>query len=215
MEDIKSENKPPKWSLLRQNNETGEIVDLNRPFKNGFEIMVERKQRENDSLVKLNLNKGRVLFSRTNDCQYNSVYIDKIRQNPFGKNALFRGYLDILRDRLCAYTNALCHEKDYVTQPLNPMSTTDLIQYLEISKAQFYKFFKEAKERGVLCEVTYDTNGKKKTAILVNPAYAHRTVELSWEVCRAFSDDKVFKSILKEWHIEQIERVNTEIKYLK
>jgi hypothetical protein len=56
---------------------------------------------------------------------------------------------------------------------------------------------------------------KKKTAILVNPAYAHRTVELSWEVCRAFSDDKVFKSILKEWHIEQIERVNTDIKYLK
>ena len=78
-----------------------------------------------------------------------------------------------------------------------------------------YKFFKEAKELGVLCEVTYDTNGKKKTAILVNPAYAHRTVELSWEVCRAFSDDKVFKSILKEWHIEQLERVNTDIKYLK
>jgi hypothetical protein len=79
----------------------------------------------------------------------------------------FNGYIQscfLLWFRLCAYTNALCHEKDYVTQPLNPMSTTDLIQYLEISKAQFYKFFKEAKERGVLCEVTYDTNGKKKTA---------------------------------------------------
>ena len=50
------ENKPPKWSLLRQNNETGEIVDMHRPFKNGFDIMVERKQRESDSLVKLNQN---------------------------------------------------------------------------------------------------------------------------------------------------------------
>ena len=48
--DNNDENKPPKWSLLRQNNETGEIVDMHRPFKNGFDIMVERKQRESDHL---------------------------------------------------------------------------------------------------------------------------------------------------------------------
>lgn len=213
MEEVKEEVQ--QWELAKVNKGTGEIIDLNRPFKTGLDYKVARLEKDLSAVEKLNTTQGRINFRQTNDCRYTSVYIDTTRRNPFGKNALFRGYLDILRDRLCIYTNAICQDKEYPTQGIKPLNKNEMIEYLEISKTQFYRFFKEAKDLGVLCEVTYDTNGEKRTAVLLNPAYSHQSVELSWEVCYAFANDKTFQSVLKESHIVQIERVNTDIKYLK
>lgn len=204
-----------EWKLAKVNTSTGELIRFNSDFKTPQEKYADKIEKEYTRLIKLNEEKGLVLFSNTYDPKYVVTYVDVSRRNPFKKNAKYRGYLDILRDNLCRYTNAIVYDREKPNQIPKPMNTVDMIAYLEIGKSAFYEFMAEAKKLGVICHATYDVGGVKKEAYLLNPAYAHQSVELSWEVMNAFANDKAFQSILTPQIKEQILRLNNKINYLK
>lgn len=205
----------PQWKMAKYNTETGEMVSFLTDYKTFKEQYADKIEKASNKLIKLNTEKGLIEFKDSFDGRYVATYIDVSRRNPLGNNIVYRGYVDLLRERLCKFTNAIVHDKEYPTQAPRPMSYNDLMELTGLKRTRFKDFIETIKQLGIICEVTYDTGGMERKAFLFNPAYSHQSVHLSWETIYAFSNNEAFLSVITPKIQEQYLRANKEIKYLK
>lgn len=187
--------KTKEWAII--DTETGEVTKTNTPVK----TKEEKEQKVLDKTIKLNIEQGLINMKGIKEERHSRVY--HARRLPF-KNYTHKGYMNDIELLLSKHTNEISH----ITKQGKcfPMGHVELQDYLGIKKTAYYSFLKEAKSLGVISEATFDSNDKKRTSLIVNPAYVNNGMYLDILTFRAFEADPTFMSILTEYHIAQKER---------
>ena len=185
--------------------ETGELINTNSKVK----TVEDKEQDKLNKITKMN-QQGLIHLRGIKEERHSKVY--HRRRMPI-ENWKYKGYMCDLILTLCKYTN----EISLITEQgkCKPMDKDDIIEYLGISTSTFYEFIKDVKSRGIVSEVTFDINDIKRTSFVVNPAYTNNGMYLDIFTFRAFETDKVFRSILTEYHILQAKEADFRIIYDK
>jgi len=187
------ETKDNEWEWNLVNNSTGEIRATGSYLKD----RIHKEDAKVKAIKKENL-KGLISLKGIKGERHSRVYHG--RRIPTD-NWRYKGYILDLTLTLAKNTNEIA----YITEQgrCYPMDANEIMEYLDISVATFYRFINDMKSLGVIAEVTFDTNGKKRTSFVINPAYTSNGMYLNILTFRAFETDKAFQGILTEYHLEQ------------